>query len=388
MNKSLQNIIVLLLVALFLLASDRKPDVPPLVADGEVFNYRAVEKIAGGYYPLNQGNIGTCVAVGHKGAVDGSQAVAVALGKEKVWKPVSAESIYGGARNEGRGKIFHSRMDGSSGYAATRWLNNYGVTYMQVYSVKDKNGRERTIDLSSYDIPRAKLWGAEGNGGPEDGFNGPFDTEAQKHPVQMTAKVTSLKELDAALDNGYITSHCSNIGFDSPRDKDGFCSRRGSWSHCMICIGRRDGGRKGYLIQNSWGAYIRGDANDSNKYKDQPDGSFYIEPRDMEAILRQGDSYAIGTQKGFEKRVLPEWLTSADAQAPAELVALTEDVADDSAPIEQIYHGVDGQYHYVEKNGTHWVWKKARCTLKGCTYEWVKEPIKVLVEETRHDLAA
>ena len=159
----LRNALIATLVVAVALFGLGTPEPAPLVADGEVFGYRAVQALNGGkYYPLNQGQIGTCVAVGHKGAADGSQANAKALGKAKVWKPVSAESIYGGARNEGRGRITGSMSDGSSGYAATKWLSGYGVVYMQPYP-------EYGIDLSTYDIRRAKEWGANGNGGRADG---------------------------------------------------------------------------------------------------------------------------------------------------------------------------------------------------------------------------
>lgn len=194
----------------------------PLNSDDEIFLYRAVEQVSPGYFPLDQGRIGTCVAVAHKGAVDGSQAVEKVTGKASVWKPVSAESIYGGARNESRGRASGSYSDGSSGYAATNWLTHAGgVTFQQPYP-------QFGFDLSRYDISRAKDWGAWGNGGRSDGIGGPFDREAQKHKVKSTAKVTTLEELDAALKNGFFVTICSGQGFNSPRDKDGFCRPAGS----------------------------------------------------------------------------------------------------------------------------------------------------------------
>lgn len=276
---------------------------PPNSAD-EVFLYRAVQKVAPGHLPLNQGNIGTCVAFGHAAAIDCRTAVKAALRPFTKWFAASPESIYGGARNEGAGRISHSYSDGSSGYAATRWLSRYGTLWQKVYG---------PTDLSQYDVPRAKEWGALGNGGRADGLDGPLDQEAKRSPIKA-ALVKTLDELDAALRNGYPVTICSNVGFQSPRDSDGFCAPRGSWSHCMCVIGKRQEGRPGYLVQNSWGPYIDGDGpNAKNKYRDQPDGSFYVEPVVMARILRQGDSWAIGDDKPFERSTLPTWLVKADA---------------------------------------------------------------------------
>jgi C1A family cysteine protease len=64
--------------------------------------------------------------------------------------------------------------------------------------------------------------------------------------------------------------------------------------------------RDGALIINSWGNYVGG-----GKFPpDQPDGSFWASRPDLERILGQGDSYAIGSVDGFRFRDLHngEWL--------------------------------------------------------------------------------
>lgn len=319
----------------------------PINDNGEYFNYRALYAVAGDhYYPLNQGPIGTCVAVGHKGAVDGASAVEKITGKVREWLPVSAESIYGVARNESKGRACRSYSDGSSGYDATTGITKVGVTYQQPYP-------KFNLDLSKYDTGRAKEWGAWGNGGRADGIGGPFDKEASRHLVKETAKVTTLAEADAALKNGKFITICSNVGFSSPRDKEGFCSPRSNWSHCMHVIGKRQGGRTGYLVQNSWGPYIKGDDGDPqnpsyNQYKDQPDGSFYVEPAVLARILRAGDSYAISGQTGFEKLSLPSWLTSPDATAA--MYAEPVEPQDDDREA-RVYQGTDGQWYFRDDDG-------------------------------------
>lgn len=290
--------------------------VPVPNSDDEIFLYRAVAKVLPGHFPLNQGNAGTCVAFGHAAGCDVLLAQAKLAGTSGKFIPASPDSIYGGSRNEGLQRINGSYSDGSNGYSAVAFLNKYGgVIHRQPYP-------EFGFDLSNYDIKRSRDWGAWGNGGRKDGINGPFDTEAAKHPIKAVARVKTLADLDTALARGYPVTICSGVGFSSPRDKDGFCQPRGSWSHCMCIVGKRNEGRKGYLILNSWGAYIAGDGGTANKYKDQPDGSFYAEPDVVARILRAGDSWALGDAVGFPKKLLPDWLTDPDGKPPTEPPAL------------------------------------------------------------------
>jgi hypothetical protein len=285
------------------------PPVPS--ADGEIFLYRPVEKVKPGHFPLNQGQYGTCVAFGHAGGVDIGNAIKVITGKSRKFVPSSPDAIYAGARNEAFGRSCKSYGQGANGYGAVAWLTKKGgILYQQDYpSFKH--------DLTKYDISRCRDWGYIGNGGVADSIDGPFDQEAAKDQI-YAAKVTSIAELDAALDRCCPVTICSNIGFSSPRDKDGFCRPSGSWSHCMLICARRNGGRKGYLVQNSWSDYIKGDGSSStNKYQDQPDGSFYIEPNVALAILRQGDSWALSTDPKFSEVKAEPWMLDAAARPPA-----------------------------------------------------------------------
>lgn len=284
-----KKLLLLAALALYLFSQQ----VIPPNSDDEVFLYRAVAKVAPGLMPLNQKNIGSCVAAGHAGACNVCMALDKVAGKTSKFLPASIESIYGGARNEASGRVGHSYQDGSSGYAATTWLSKVGgVIYAQAYP-------EYNIDLTTYDVPRCKSWGAISNGG-DNTVTGPLDVEAKKHPIKAVAKVTTLDELDAALKNGFPVTICSGIGFNSPRDKDGFCQQAGAWGHCLLCAGKRNEGRKGYLIFNSWGTYLAGDgAHSTNKYKDQPDGSFYAEPAVVARMLKAGDSWALSGETGL-----------------------------------------------------------------------------------------
>jgi hypothetical protein len=121
-------------------------------------------------------------------------------------------------------------------------------------------------------------------------------------------------ELVAAVTAGYCVPICSDVGFAATRtrDSDGFLPRGGTWNHCMVVIGVRfadgPGKKDGCLVLNSWGPnWVAGPKWPA----DQPDGSFWCTRANIEAILRQGDSFAIGGVTGFPWRKLEhkEWLS-------------------------------------------------------------------------------
>lgn len=296
-------------MALFVIAH-YAPKPQPYVDGDEVALYRAVEIVKPGHFPLNQKNVGSCVAFGHAAAADILLAIDVVNGVASKFESANKESIYGGSRCEAHGKTRNGGGDGSNGWAAVAWMTKKGgILYERKYGDED---------LSQYDTARCRRWGAASNGG-DYSLNGTLDVEARKNPIAQAVKITTLQELDAALRNGYPVTICSGQGFSRSRDKDGFCRAQGSWAHCMCIVGKRNGGRIGYLILNSWGNYLSGP-----KYKDQPEGSFYAEPSVVLRILRSNDSWALSGQGGFKKRKLVNWLTQLSEEPPTELVLVVK----------------------------------------------------------------
>jgi len=257
--------------------------------------------------PWNQGSIGTCVSFGwgmgsYVGqCVDWSQG-----GLSEPPLEVATEPLYAGSRTEGRlpPVQFAGYSDGSYGGAAARWVSGLptgrgGILFRQKYGAHD---------LTTYDIARAKEWGARGCP-PELG------KLANEHPARAVALIETWQGLTAALENGLCVPICSNVGFKGQdRDADGFLRRSGNWAHCMVLIGVKYAAnngpgsaspmqhpRDGVLVMNSWGPnWVRGGKHPS----DQPDGSFWITRTDAEAILAQGDSFVIGSVDGFKARKL------------------------------------------------------------------------------------
>jgi hypothetical protein len=304
---------------------DAAPEIMERAKPVDVFLYRNCDKASRAAYgkpftPWNQGNAGTCVSFGWGLGAYASISTDWVTGKiREVPKLVDTSSIYGGSRTEGRQPPvkFAGWSDGSYGGAAARWVSGLknghgGILFCQPYG---------DVDLTNYSIDRSRKWGAYGV--PAD-----LAVEANKHKATAIALVTDWESLTQALRNGYAVPICSNVGFAATnvRDADGFLPRGGSWSHCMVVLAIRHAAnsgvgdspvmakpRDGALIVNSWGStWVRGPKSPA----DQPDGSFWASRADIEAILRQEDSFAIGGVDGFQYRPLDHkaWMDHDDAR--------------------------------------------------------------------------
>lgn len=275
----------------------------------DVFLYRdcieAYQRVYGKPWQCwDQGNAGTCVSFAFGLGCQTALAVDAAMGKNKPPRQVATEPIYGGARTFGMNQATHFGGDGATGFGAARWISGKcktpgvgGVLF------RDRYG---SIDLTSYSIPLSREWGARGV---------PLELAklAHQNRAYSVAQVTTWDELASALESGYPVAICSQVGYGPiPRTRDelGFVSRGSSWSHAMLAWGIRHaangGGRDGALIQNSWNVnWVRG----PKWPHDQPEGSFWASRADVEAAIRQGDSWAIsGTTFDYRDLDNREWM--------------------------------------------------------------------------------
>lgn len=234
----------------------------------------------------NQGSYGTCVGQGYALGVDVLQCAEIKAGeREKFVAKCSVEYIYGASRVEiGGGRI---RGDGSNGSWAAEALMKFGTLHRMKYL-------DGKYDLTRYSGDLSRLWGR--NGVPDE-----LESIGKEHPVRKTALVRSYEEARDSIANGYPVPVCSNYGFRSVRDKDGFCRPSGSWSHCMLFVSVDDAfGRPGLLCWNSWGEdWISGPIRHN-----QPLGSFWVDAEVADAMLRQDDSYALSGYDGFKTQDL------------------------------------------------------------------------------------
>lgn len=207
---------------------------------------------------------------------------------EKFVAKASVEACYGGSRMVG-GTLGWG--DGSRGEWAAKFIANYGVLHRLQYG---------DTDLRGYNYKRSNRYGRYG-------VSDDLLQIAEEHPIATYTQVKSWADARAALYNGQPVIMCSTYAFSSRRDSDGFASqytgrRRKTWYHCMALVGYDDEyHRPGGLIQNSWGPdWISGP-----KRHEQPDGSFWAEPGELETMIQDWyDCYAISSYLGHPEKKL------------------------------------------------------------------------------------
>ncbi len=239
--------------------------------------------------------IGDCVSWGWELAATHMLARMAWL-KQIPWRaPAATEPIYGGSRVEARGRTSGGWSDGSYGGAAAKWVTENGIILREDYSGQTGSPDD---DLRQYDSRKAKQWGNYGCGGSDD--KGRLDAIAKEFPVKTTSMVQTAEEAADAIELFKCPIPvCSNYGFSSTRNKDGFVRRQGSWSHCMCLTGVRFD-IPGFLLTNSWGHSWDGPMWPKNCPDEFAKCSAWISWQDAEGILRQRDSYAISPVLGFD----------------------------------------------------------------------------------------
>jgi intein/homing endonuclease len=241
--------------------------------------------IANGYTGHN------CVGHGFSLGVDVLTAVRIAMfGKPERWITKAAtEIIYAGSRVEVGGRRI--RGDGSMGTWAAEFIRDWGVLLRKAYL-------DGKYDYTEYSGPLSRKLGKSGV--PDD-----LEPLCREHPVKTCALVNSWEECRDAVANGYPVVMCSNTGFRTTRDKDGFLRRtRRPWFHAMLIHGIDDSYRRpGGLVQNSWGEnWVDGPTR-----HDQPMGSFWADARTIDRAMKQGDSIALSGYVGYPRVEIPDY---------------------------------------------------------------------------------
>lgn len=260
-----------------------------------VLLYKFFEEITKGPLVSHSQEIGDCTGHAFGLGIDVLTAVRIAMhDRPERWVTKCAtEIIYAGARVEASSRVI--RGDGASGISAAKFIKNWGVLLRQPYL----NGK---YDYTDYSGSVARDLGKKGV--PDD-----LEPICREHPVRTCSIVRTWEECRDAVANGYPVALCSNVGYclrhRRSRDKDGFLHRsRRPWYHAMVILGVDDSSsRPGALIQNSWG---QGWVGGPTRY-DQPVGSFWAEPKDVERALRQGDSIALSGYIGYPRVDIPDY---------------------------------------------------------------------------------
>lgn len=230
-----------------------------------------------------QGNIGSCVGNATATDIDTLAGCDIITRKEREqFKAMAAADAMYALGRDVAGQL--GRWDGSAGSWAAQAVRECGTLHMLDYG---------DIDLRTYSQKRCKSWARRGV--PSE-----MKTEAAEHPIRHTVRVESAEHAWSLIGNGYPINQCSDIGWQGTRDKDGAIKRRGSWSHSMAMTSRRTtkSGRRLLLIHQSWPpSWISGPY-----YQDQPEGSFWVDLKDADRAIKQGDTFAYSGFEGFVSR--------------------------------------------------------------------------------------
>lgn len=263
-------------------------DIATAEEPGDAFLWEAVRCVTGGDLAAHdQDGVGCCVGEGFSSAVEYLQCVEIALGNEpERYQPIASEAVYALSRVEVGGGRLHG--DGSVGAWAAKAVQQYGVL------PRAPIGR---FDLSHFDPARAREWG--GRGLPDE-----LEPDARLHRVQTVSLVRAFHEARAALANGYPVAVCSDQGFATTRDRDGFCPARGTWNHCMCFVGAVGGRRPGLCCLQSWGENSPGGPVGIG---DHPRCAFWVDAEVADRMLAQGDSWALSAFDGFPARRI-DWM--------------------------------------------------------------------------------
>lgn len=252
----------------------------------------------------NQNPAGTCVGFGHTAGAETLLLWEIACGEteEDPGAHLAVEPTYAGSRVEIGGNRING--DGSVGVWAGEWAKRWGFVKRAVYG---------QYDLRQYSVPYCRQWGSTDSGVPAE-----IEAAAKLHPISDVALVTTAAEGWAALGAGKPIPVCSNAGFESPLDADGFCRQRGSWSHCMLGTGRFKHPRNGrsVVIRNSWADYLQVgwrkveyiDTDGTTKQFDLPPGYFCTTLSVFGSMLAQRDSVTYAGFSGWKKQTIDNML--------------------------------------------------------------------------------
>lgn len=260
-----------------------------------VLLWKPFEFVTGGELVPHYQEIGDCVGHAYGLGVDVLTATQIVLkNRNERWVTKSStEIIYAGSRVQvGEGKVGFE--DGSIGVWAAEFCRRWGVLLRQAY-----------LD-GAYDFTRYCGQTARSMGRPRAGVPVELEPLCKEHPVKTSALVRTWAECRDAVANGYPVTMCSNIGFNTVRDSEGFLHRgRRPWYHAMTIIGVDDAYRRpGALVQNSWGPnWVTGPTRHG-----QPKGSFWCDASVIDAAMQQGDSVALSGYVGYPRQDIPDYI--------------------------------------------------------------------------------
>lgn len=245
-----------------------------------VLLYKAFLAALGTYPGYVAQQIGDCTGFGHGHGNDLLQCIEIGLGADLLYRETDTEFLYAASRQVAG---ILSQRDGSYGAATVKAMTSVGMVSRMMLGPVD----------GVYSGTRARSWGATGP--PAE-----LKAVAAAYKLGRAALVSTYDEGVVSLQNGYPFSICCDQGFTEVRDAQGFVQPHGKWGHCMVVAGVRFD-RPGMCILQSWGP----EQPTGPTSLGQPDFSFWVDRPSVEAILAEGDSWALSKSPAFSPRQLP-----------------------------------------------------------------------------------
>lgn len=250
--------------------------------------HKLVEKAIGSYIPLVVQTTGDCVSTAEAKVIDLLKCIQIALGGDRAtFKSTTvSELIYACSRIEiGKGQL--GNQAGSIGAWAAEAVRKYGAIARGVYEVAGIK-----YDYTNYSGTLADKLGSRGYGVPD-----PMESLTKEHLVHSTGLISTYEEARDSIYNGYPIVVCSQVGFISARDSEGFAKASGSWPHAMVFMGMDDEFRRpGLLCDNrTWGdKWITGPTR-----HEQPGGTFWVDAETVNKMLKYKDSFNASQYDGY-----------------------------------------------------------------------------------------
>lgn len=244
-----------------------------------VNHWLAIQKVLGANAPdlIQMQPRGSCGGRAGSFAMDALQCIMIASGKRAKFHRVSHAAVYYMARK------LYGMLNG-------RWddENNDGVASGSVPEALSKLGvvqREEDGDSNWYGDGSDDLACKLGAGLLPD-VAGKILIDGKDNVVTAWSPVKSAQELADGIAAGGIGIGSDSQGFTTDRDRDGFCSPRGTWGHYQVrtSVGVWNG-RQGFAYNQSWGKN-----NPSGPLlSDHPGNCFGVDFDVQDRIIRNGD---------------------------------------------------------------------------------------------------
>lgn len=255
----------------------------------EVLLYDAQMALDGAFRLAHHQTKNSCTSHGISGAIDCSQYVELAYNNaDYTFEETASEVIYGGAVvNVGK-----SRGDNGAVVSYGLRFCQQGFAIRGLYKVDGK-----TINLREYSGDNDLYFCMKG-----------VSQEMLKYcdrKIGTLIPISSVEDAVKCLKKKIPIVNGSNQGFSSSRDKQGFCSPRGSWAHCTFWNSVIGGKRPGIGYQQSWGPIQPTDEGQvtlpSGRELKLPQGNFFVDLDVIGRMIRQGETFGIVLESGMRR---------------------------------------------------------------------------------------